>query len=177
MYLENHPVVSYFRLPKSNPCFSFSWLVLFPRYTRDSQSHITLNRCIHSSMLTPSHPPDPYSLHPYHWLPWQHPFHPTCPACQQHWQKHQLLCPPSLLPLKLWTHPYPPSQPNSTRLSFPSPSSTLQQPGTTIFAHRECKSLVHYTTRRRSRRAGRPRRSQRSTGFHQRSSGSRRCVH
>ena len=50
-----YPVVSYFRLPKSNPRFSFSRLTLFPRYTRDSQSRVTLNHCIHSTSLTEKH--------------------------------------------------------------------------------------------------------------------------
>ena len=48
---NNYPVVSYFRLPKSNPRFSLSRLIPFPRYTSDSQSRVTLNRCIHSNLL------------------------------------------------------------------------------------------------------------------------------
>ena len=45
-----------FCLPKSNPRFSFSRLVLFPRYTRDSQSRVTLNRCIHSTPIKQATP-------------------------------------------------------------------------------------------------------------------------
>ena len=43
-----HPVASHLRLLKCNPHFSFSRLILFPHCTCNSQSCVTLKRCIHS---------------------------------------------------------------------------------------------------------------------------------
>ena len=59
-----HPVASHLRLLKCNPCFSFSRLVLFPHCMCDSQSHITLKRCIHSK-----HSSRPCAVKVAHWRP------------------------------------------------------------------------------------------------------------
>ena len=53
-----------FVCPSPIPVSHFLDLYLFPRYTRDSQSRVTLNRCIHSRSY-------PCHLHPLHLLKWE----------------------------------------------------------------------------------------------------------